>query len=191
MTSDHGGISSFGQLRPKTASNSDKGWFSFPTRQILTLQDEGRPNLQSKGSLFDLIGILSNSTFKFILNIIPLMNVEKTISVSSWLLSFMRQIFAHPSTGWKQHNLGPRAQKSSFQAQPAPGLAWQQASSSHMNSHSCCSQLLSAPVRHSVHVPAPPSIKPTAALIMLFLNMCFVFFLVGFHQDCSVKDLWS
>ena len=27
MTSDYGGISSFGQLRPKTASNSDRGQF--------------------------------------------------------------------------------------------------------------------------------------------------------------------
>lgn len=27
MTSDHGGISSFGQLWPKTASNSDRGQF--------------------------------------------------------------------------------------------------------------------------------------------------------------------
>lgn len=97
----------------------------------------------------------------------PLKDVEETTSVSFWLL-FMR---LRKSKGWLKplHLPGSEPKEVNFQAQARPGLA----SSSHMRlllvlltAAHCSGQ-----TQTHVRVPAPPSIKKTAALIMLFLYM--------------------
>lgn len=92
------------------------------------------------------------------------------------------------SKGWLKppHLPGPKPKKVHFQAQtwldkrpPVPTC----------DSYSCCSQLLIALVRHNVRVPAPPSIKQTAALIMLLLYMFFSFFLAFIKIPLSKRPL--
>lgn len=60
-------------------------------------------------------------------------------------------------------------------SKPRPGQVWpdKRPPVPTCDSYSCCSQLLVALVRHNVRVPAPPSIRQTAALIMLFFLFYF------------------
>lgn len=97
-------------------------------------------------------------------------------------LGYCLWVYTNPSAGWKQRSPGPWAQRSQF---PSPDQVWPEKRPPvpTCDSYSCCSQLLITLVRHNERVPAPPFIKLTTALMMLFLYMWDSCFLAGFNQD--------
>lgn len=79
-------------------------------------------------------------------------------------------------------------------SKPRPGQVWpdKRPPVPTCDSYSCCSQLLVALVRHNVRVPAPPSIRQTAALIMLFFFVLFLAFVkIPLSKTFRISHKWS